>query len=124
MTTTATDQISAVSVVNMLGEIVDGHEDYVNRTENCMYVYFDYEGHPSCIVGHVFAAYGYDYEHFGRTPSGRVSHVIDDYGLPFTLAARYVLDVAQSCNDNGYTWGHAYARATQCLEGMRDSESP
>ena len=133
MTTTATEQISAVSVINMLGEIVDGHEDYVYDDEwGC--VYFEESGAPSCLVGHVLAAYGYtaqlftdnqvlmDGAMFGN--SARFDWVTQRVELPFTPAAVRVLNYAQSLQDIRRTWGEAYTITRAYFEDMRESESP
>lgn len=132
MTTTATEQISAVSVINMLGEIVDGHEDFVYDTEvGC--VYFDGEGAPSCLVGHVLAAYGYTAQLFTDNQvlmdgmmfgnSARFEWVTKRVELPFTPAAVRVLDYAQSLQDLRRTWGEAYAMTHAMFEGMLESET-
>lgn len=133
MTTTATEQISAVSVINMLGEIVDGHEDFVYDTEaGC--VYFDGEGAPSCLVGHVLAAYGYTAQLFTDNQvlmdgmmfgnSARFEWVTKRIELPFTPAAVRVLDYAQTQQDLRRTWGEAYSMALAYFERLRESESP
>ena len=133
MTTTATEQISAVSVINMLGEIVDGHEDYVYDIEfGC--VYFDSDGAPSCLVGHVLAAYGYTAQLFTDNQvlmdgmmfgnSARFEWVARRVQLPFTRSAVRVLDYAQTLQDERHSWGEAYAHALAYFEGMRESETP
>lgn len=122
MTTTATEQISAVSVINMLGEIVDGHEDLVDA--ECVY-YLD--GHPQCIVGHVLAAYGYDEDWFLDRPASFTTPfytLVRDYGLPFSTQAVSILDVAQKVQDSGESWGRAYRAALVEMDAMRESESP
>lgn len=132
MTTTATEQISAVSVINMLGEIVDGHEDYVYDGEwGC--VYFEESGAPSCLVGHVLAAYGYTAQLFTDNQvlmdgmmfgnSARFEWVTQRVELPFTPAAVRVLDYAQSLQDLRRTWGEAYAMTHAMFEGMLESET-
>lgn len=133
MTTTATEQISAVSVINMLGEIVDGHEDFVYDTEvGC--VYFDGEGAPSCLVGHVLAAYGYTAQLFTDNQvlmdgmmfgnSARFEWVTKRVELPFTPAAVRVLDYAQTLQDMRRTWGEAYTMALAYFQDMHESETP
>lgn len=131
MTTTATEQISAVSVINMLGEIVEGHEDYVYDNEfGC--VYFDSDGAPSCLVGHVLAAYGYTAQLFmdWYTSDGtygnqaRFDWVRNHLDLPFTDAAANLLTYAQVVQDERIAWGVAHARALALYEDMRESETP
>ena len=131
MTTTATEQISAVSVLNMLSEIVEGHEDYVYDAERGC-VYFDGEGAPSCIVGHVLAAYGYTSSLVEGVPgtcglsanASRITWVAERLGLPFSRHAVTVLDEAQYAQDQRYTWGEAYSRAARWYETMCESETP
>ena len=121
MTTTATEQISAVSVINMLGEIVDGHEEFIDP--ECVY-YLD--GHPQCIVGHVLAAYGYDEDWFldRDALSSPFYSLMNMYGLPFSAQAVNILDVAQKAQDSGESWGRAYRAALVEMDAMRESETP
>ena len=133
MTTPVTEQIGAVSVINMLGEIVEGHEEYVYDNESGC-VYFDSDGAPSCLVGHVLAAYGYTAQLFTDNPvlmdgamcgnSARFEWVTRGIALPFTRAAIGILDYAQTLQDEGLTWGGAYASALALYENMRESEMP
>ena len=133
MTTTATEQISAVSVLNMLSEIVDGHEDYVYDAAywgDC--VYFDDSGAPSCLVGHVLAAYGYTSSLVEGVPgtqglsanASRITWVAQRFDLPFSPGAVTVLDEAQYAQDQRYSWGEAYARAARWYETMCESGTP
>lgn len=122
MTTTATEPISAVSVVNMLGEIVDGHEEFVDPM--CAYYV---EGHPQCIVGHVLAAYGYDEDWFLSRPGSftmPIYRLVGEYGLPFSAQAVTILGAAQCVQDSGECWGRAYRAALVEMDAMRESESP
>ena len=122
MTTTATEQISAVSVINMLGEIVDGHEDYVDRT-TAYYV----NGDPQCIVGHVLAAYGYNEDWFAARAGSftmQVPRLVNEFRLPFSKQAVRLLEAAQAEQDSGESWGRAYQAAVAEMNAMRESESP
>lgn len=122
MTTTATEQISAVSVINMLGEIVDGHEDYVDGT-TCYYL----DGQPQCIVGHVLAAYGYNEDWFLSRPGSftmPIYRLVGEYGLPFSAQAVTILGAAQCEQDSGESWGRAYQAAVAEMDAMRESECP
>ena len=122
MTTTATEQISAVSVINMLGEIVDGHEDYVDHTT----AYFVDE-QPECIIGHVMAAYGYDEDWF-RVRDGSFTmpfrRLVAEFGLPFSRKAEAILTAAQEAQDAGESWGRAYQEALAEMDEFRESETP
>ena len=131
MTTTATEQISAVSVLNMLSEIVEGHEDYVYDTEaGC--VYFDGKGAPSCLVGHVLAAYGYTdilftdwITHDGTEGNAaRFESVTQRIELPFTDSAVRILDYAQHLQDQRISWGDAYSMTLAYFQDMHESETP
>ena len=132
MTTTATEQISAASVINMLGEIVEGHEEYVYDDTEIGCVYFDSDGAPSCLVGHVLAAYGYTAQLFtdwytsdGTYGNGaRFDWVMNHLDLPFTDAAVSLLTHAQVVQDGRNAWGVAHARALALYEDMRESETP
>jgi len=122
MTTTATEPISAVSVVNMLGEIVDGHEEFVDPV--CAYYV---EGHPQCIVGHVLAAYGYDEDWFTERAGSftmQIPRLVNEFRLPFSAQAVRLLEAAQAEQDSGECWGRAYRAALVEMDAMRESETP
>lgn len=122
MTTTATEQISAVSVINMLGEIVDGHEHYVD----CTTAYY-LHGEPECIVGHVLAAYGYNEDWFAARDGSfamQVNRLANEFRLPLSEQAVRVLWAAQTAQDHGEPWGDAYRKALAEMDAMREEECP
>lgn len=67
--------------------------------------YFDSEGNPSCIVGHVYAAHGYGPDDIqeGATPSSLSNSLVeyDAFHVPHALRA------AQYAQDHGKTWADA-----------------
>lgn len=108
-------------VVLSLKEIINGDEDYVyeqtppfepNGEPQCSY--FDYEGRPSCLVGHFFAKEGLltADSPLRATLEGdnatQALSVLENRGIAlFTEEAANVLWRAQIHQDEGKPWGYA-----------------
>lgn len=124
-------------VVLTLKEIINGEEDYVYEQTppfdpwadpQCSY--FDYEGRPSCLVGHFFARTGLltADSPLRRTLEGdnatQAISVMADRGIAeFTEEAANVLWRAQIHQDEGKPWGFALEAAISCpspLAGNHD----
>ena len=119
-------------VVLTLKEVINGDEDYVyeqtppfepNGEPQCSY--FDYEGRPSCLVGHFFAREGLMTADspLRRTLEGdnatQAISVMTDRGIAeFTEEAANVLWRAQIHQDEGKPWGFALEAAI--LAGNHD----
>lgn len=91
-------------------------EDYVypraSSPGGC--VYFEDDGTPSCIVGHVLAYLGYtkdDIEDFNDQSVGAVSDA-----APMDFQARWLLRDAQIRQDQGTPWGRAVSEAIASME--------
>lgn len=91
-------------------------------------VYFNKDGSPSCIVGHVFADAGVDPDDFllpgpGRTRSSNSCRItildLDGVGVQIDDATRRALDAAQYAQDRGVTWAGALADAEMRAEQVR-----
>lgn len=106
-------KITYESALDAMNKAIDAKgEDfrYINPDEapdDFVCRYFDSEGNPSCIVGHVYAAHGYgpgDIQE-GATPSSFSNSLVeyDDIYIPQALRD------AQYMQDRGTTWGDARA---------------
>ena len=112
-------------VVLSLKEIINGDEDYVYEQtppfdpwSDPQCSYFDYEGRPSCLVGHFFAREGLltADSPLRRTLEGdnatQALKVLENRGIAlFTEAAVEVLYTAQRFQDAGEPWGYALEAA-------------
>lgn len=112
-------------VVLTLKEIINGDEDYVYEQTppfdpwadpQCSY--FDYEGRPSCLVGHFFAREGLltADSPLRRTLEGdnatQAISVMADRGIAeFTDEAANLLWYAQMHQDEGKPWGFSLESA-------------
>jgi hypothetical protein len=114
-------------VVRTLKEIINGDEDYVYEQTppfdpwgdpQCSY--FDYEGRPSCLVGHFFAREGLltADDPLRRTLEGDNAHNVVDVmqhrGIAvFTTEASNLLWYAQMRQDEGKPWGFSLESAME-----------
>lgn len=125
-----TETINAQQALQMLREAVAAKgADYVYREQDrddggfVQCVYFEGDGSPSCIVGHVLAQLGkreQDLRFEGSsTPNtvGIESVLVD--GVELDMGARRVLGAAQRKQDGGATWGAAvlYAEDVETITG-------
>ena len=84
---------------------------YQRPIEHSSECYYNWDGQPSCVVGHVFANYvGIE------VPDDMENIGVDSYlfrvpGVRITPEAHQVLGVAQNEQDLGRPWGEAYAEA-------------
>ena len=118
-------QFTYDDVVLSLSEIINGDEDYIyeqtppfepNGDPQCSY--FDYEGRPSCLVGHFFAREGLltaDSPLRVTIEGDNATQAIGEMearGIAlFTKAATDILWRAQIHQDEGKTWGYALQAA-------------
>lgn len=96
----------------LLRAIAEKGEDYVyplaNANSACLY--FEDDGQPSCIVGHVLHYMG---ESHG--PEGASAYVaVRNFG--WSNAVREGLLKAQRAQDDGRTWGEALAEFDRAVE--------
>lgn len=114
-------QFTYEDVVLSLKEIIHGKEDYVYEQTppfewagdpQCSY--FDYEGRPSCVVGHFFAREGLltAESPLRATLEGdnvaNAVFVLEERGIAtFTERATNALRIAQFNQDGGKPWGYA-----------------
>lgn len=98
--------ISGIQALEALRAVVSGREDYVHQ-DGCVYKYED--GTPSCIVGHVLARWDMLDRVDGEGNKTKFSALIGRSGWRgiFSLQAVMALEVAQSLQDTGVSWGKA-----------------
>lgn len=108
-------------VLAELREIIKGREDYVYEApENGTCVYFDFDGAPSCLVGHWLAMHGVTSTFFHDNGISLSSTVKQLFGLCPQLMlmdldedAYHLLLVAQQQQDTARPWGYAVDYAAQ-----------
>lgn len=88
--------------------------------EGCRY---EYEGAPSCLVGHVLYRAGVTVDLLRQLdqegcPAGALAYGVESV----EVGAALVLDVAQRYQDNGATWGEALDMARDAYEKLRGLE--
>lgn len=126
------DRDRAVQLLQQQVEKVGADHIYVLDENQRQCVYFDREGCPSCIVGHVLAEVGVKagqvHEQW-RTPysisdmgNGISINSVDVEGVEMTEGARIVFAAAQRRQDQGSTWGEALAGAELAASGLRTNE--
>lgn len=93
--------------------VAERGEDYVYPEEertamgDCRY-FFD--GHPSCIIGHVLAYKGIGAEQIKDYEGKYVGAVISKFFVP-AIDVALLFTEAQSMQDNGHSWGQAVSEA-------------
>lgn len=95
-----------------LGTAPDDVEDFA-----C--AYYEPDGSPSCIVGHVLSYHGV---RFGWDDDANLASVRDLAGDEQFVAPQTVVEyltAAQITQDQGGTWGQALAEAEKAIEEMR-----
>ena len=112
-------------VMLSLKEIVNGREDYVyeqvpafREDEDTQCAYFDYNGQPSCLVGHFFAREGLLTaddplrEILEGDNAHEAANVMHSRGIAtFTPRAADLLWYAQMHQDEGKPWGFSLESA-------------
>ena len=107
-------------VIDTLQTLASEHPDYVYESPNpgeCYYFHRTEGGwEPGCIVGHVFARYGFDHmdgwmTDYGRANSEAVKELIENGLLVVSERAARILSIAQGNQDNGVSWGTAVKAA-------------
>ena len=89
-------------------------EAYPEHRDACYY--FETDGQPACIVGHVLHQNGYD----GPDPVGDVHRVREVGVLACDEEAALLLGYAQTFQDRGSSWGEAVASAVIRAESAFD----
>lgn len=113
-------QITKPKAKQLLRDVVHGNESYVYHSEDhgdrCVY---EYDGKPSCVVGHVLYRAGVTVEVLAELDALFYSALLDDdpvdmlkeAGLTMTKPARNLLAMMQTRQDHGHSWGSALAVA-------------
>jgi hypothetical protein len=104
------DKINAKRAAFMLGIIISGRESYDYKLNNVVCKYFDQNGCPSCIVGHVLDKAGLKIANGSAENTTRFQTL----GIAkdnFTENAIRLLRIAQLRQDAGSTWGAAVKEA-------------
>ncbi|MFE9442514.1 hypothetical protein ACFYO2_26765 [Streptomyces sp. NPDC006602] len=105
------------AVVSERPEFVYSSPEYMENDEglSCFYVHDDEDGNPvsaGCVVGVVLNRLGVPLEelkkHEGKTAAQMVKHVVTGA----TRSIGIVLSNVQFDQDEGASWGEAYAKAT------------
>jgi hypothetical protein len=114
------DRDRAVELLRQQVEKVGADHVYGSRV--C--VYFNDDGCPSCIVGHVLADLGVQLGQVHELASGAdmgngiAINAVRVEGVEMTEGARTVFAVAQRLQDNGETWGDALEGAVLRAAGL------
>ena len=110
-----TDEVLA-DLQTIVTEYGDGYVD-PNFATGCCY-YHPSTGAPSCIVGHVLNKHGLL---MGVADADVNYHPVRDVTVihyAFTPEAEIVLEVAQSAQDAGKTWGEALVAAKEAASSV------
>jgi len=100
--------INADFALGALHKVARGKRDYVYKDEFRLCQNFGEDDvTPQCIVGHVFAAWGFTFAECGNL---NVSDAVDKLlmkrpDMVITVGAVIALTAAQAVQDNGGTWG-------------------
>lgn len=104
--------------------VAEKGDDYIDPTSHDFIgcAYFNNDGSPSCIVGHVLAYAGITAADMGGFNGYAASFVIRHLQprLTFTPGAAAVLEAAQRLQDHGTTWRQTADRAANDPDGVLD----
>lgn len=113
------EKINAKRASMLLGMVIGGKENYNYRLNDGKCAYFNGDGSPSCVVGHVLAKVGLSINPMNSGNTARF-HLLNLAKENFTPKAIRLLRIAQKNQDTGSTWGQA---AELAMEGV-DSDAP
>lgn len=96
--------------------VVEGREGYVYEPDPfCMY--FNPDGSPSCIVGHVLVRHGITALQVGTLNYSRAKRLSAEGVLDVDDRAENLLESVQGMQDKGIPWGEALTAALRTHPG-------
>lgn len=124
-------EITAEQAIEALRKVVAGNEEFVYElksdadradqgvNKNDGSCFYEWDGKPSCIVGHVLAELGASIgvlRHLDTRQTAGIKasrQALSEQNIFTTSAAIDILHVAQYVQDRGSSWGEALADAEQ-----------
>lgn len=90
--------------------LAKAHPDKIGRGDDGSCVYFDFNGQPSCIIGHAFNSFGVDPNEVLEDNEDDIKALYGFNNVPGPVNLNWIRMV-QEQQDYGLTWGEAVERA-------------